>query len=165
MVRRLHLLGVSAALLASVGSASAASILEDVSIISNSNTSFVLADLSFSSPGGSNIFAGSKYATSGGASVPTGSLTLLDDKLFLDSAQTYTVSFDLNSHQESASLIPSTSSQTVGGFTVSGLSFTAVGATVSPVPLPASMPLFILALVSLAAFGYHTRRKTARLAT
>jgi hypothetical protein len=166
-------LGAVALLLASLGSASATSIFEDVLISYSSSNPFTVSNLTFYSLGdpGLNIFGGSKYATSAGVSAGSGSL--LNQVVSLDTSQTYGFSFVASyTSPKSGAFIsggflqPSESIQTFkssSDFSSPTFSY-AVQTAVSPVPLPASLPLFILALISLAAFGYHTRRKTIRFA-
>jgi hypothetical protein len=165
MFRWPSLIGAVALLLSSLGTATAASISEDIVISYFGNTSFNLSNLSFSGPSLTNIFAASIYATPGGKIVPAGTGTLLSEVVSLDTSQSYTVSFTAGATHENALITPSELSQGVGTFASSGLKLYSASVSVSPVPLPASFPLFILALISLVAFGYHTRRKTIRFAT
>jgi hypothetical protein len=164
------LLGAISLLLMPLGSASAASLF-DISISYISSTSFTLSDLSFSSPLTTNVFAGSPYV--GGQFVAANPsvtpVTLVSVIAPLNTTDPFTFHFDVtptggtkNVFNETLSVIGA--SQGIGATSFAGLTFYAVSVGVSSVPLPASFPLFALALICLAAFGYHTRRKAVRLA-
>lgn len=152
MYKLFKALGLLAALISSVGQASAfsSSIFpvtltgtpEQVLISYTSSGTFNLNSLSLqlgsSAPFGPNVLLGvvgqlTPFTTSGGASL-TGSGQL--SEIITAPAGNYTFSF--NTGSDSLRL------------------------TVSPVPLPASFPLFALALIGLGALGYHAARKSGR---
>jgi hypothetical protein len=153
MYKFLKVLGVLAAVISSVGQASAfsSSIFpvalsgspEDVTISFTSTNTFNLNSLSLesgsSAPFGPNVLAGvvggslTPFTSSTGADINgSGSLS----EIITAPAGNYTFSF--NTGSDSLRL------------------------TVSAVPLPASLPLFALALVGLGMFGYHAARKSGR---
>jgi hypothetical protein len=153
MYKFLKVLGVLAAVISSVGQASAfsSSIFpvalsgspEDVTISFTSTNTFNLNSLSLesgsSAPFGPNVLAGvvggslTPFTSSTGADINgSGSLS----EIITAPAGNYTFSF--NTGSDSLRL------------------------TVSAVPLPASLPLFALALVGLGMFGYHAARKGGR---
>jgi hypothetical protein len=153
MYKLLKVLGVLAAVVSSVGQASAFSSSvfpvtltgnpEDVMISYTSTTTFNLNSLSLelgsSAPFGPNVLLGivggslTPFTSSTGANI-TGSGTL--SEIITAPAGSYTFAF--NTGSDSLHL------------------------TVSAVPLPASFPLFALALLGLGMFGYHTARKSGR---
>jgi hypothetical protein len=153
--------------IASFGTASAATIFDEVSISYLSNTSFTLFDLSFSSPLTSNVFASSPFASPGGALVVanTSIIPLVSVDALLNTAQPFTFSFKvqptggvLSSFNETLNVVPG-ATQGIGGTSFNGSIFYAVNVAVSPVPLPASLPLFALAVICLAGLAYAGRKK------
>ena len=169
MTRLLSLLGAFVLLIASFGQASATTSIDEEVVISYFSTgSFTLSDLSFSGSGLTNIFATSPYAGSGQL-VPSGGGILGEQTALLTLNQQYSVfataTFGNSSFNLTGTFTPSDSFQfTSSSGSTSPLSLYTVSSSLSPVPLPASAPLFVLALISLAAFGYHTRRNTIRFA-
>lgn len=121
-------------LLPAVGGASAATLVEEQFTFSYSSTSpFTLSSLSYASATSGNLLTTlSPFTTfQGGSLNGTGSLT---QNILVDPAQTY-----------------------FANYSVSGQSSTVTtGFTVAPVPLPASFPLFALALVCLGLYGYKS---------
>jgi hypothetical protein len=166
MRKLLGVFGVLALVASPVSHASAASISEElvVSYDNLSNNFFTLSNFSFSSPSSGNLLSGVP-----GGSFGFGNGTLFDQIVTLDTSQTYTFAFNGSfpggSFVGGSSLIPSGEPQSIGSFaqtTNGGFSFYASSVALSPVPLPASFPLFALALIALGAFGYHTSRKSGR---
>jgi hypothetical protein len=153
MYKFLKVLGVLAAVISSVGQASAfsSSIFpvalsgspEDVTISFTSTNTFNLNSLSLelgsSAPFGPNVLAGvtggslTPFTSSTGSDI-TGSGSL--SEIITAPAGSYTFAF--NTGSDSLRL------------------------SISAVPLPASFPLFALALVGLGMFGYHTARRSGR---
>jgi hypothetical protein len=154
MYKFLKALGVLAAVVSSVGQASAfsSSIFpvtltgtpEEVLLSYTSNGTFNLNSLSLelgsSAPFGPNVLVGGSltpFTSSTGADITgSGPLSGTLSEIITAPAGSYTFAF------------------TTGSDT---LHF-----SVSAVPLPASFPLFALALVGLGMFGYHTARRSSR---
>lgn len=161
------LLGAVALVVASLGQASASTVMEEISVFYNVNPSIPslnIANLSFFTGASGNLFAGLGPSTTAAGQVVTGSGTLFTQTFALDTALTYTFSVG-GTFSGSIFVTPTGGPQTFGVFNGASLAtLSNVGANVSPVPLPASLPLFALALISLLAFGYHNRRKGAQLA-
>jgi hypothetical protein len=153
MYQLLRILGVLAAVVFSVGQASAYSSsvfpvsltggLEDVTISYSSNLAFTLADLSLAgpSPGSTNVLAvpGTlfPYTTIGGQTIAAGSGAL--SEIISAPKGNYTFSYDTNASNF-------------------------VNLSVSAVPLPASLPLFAMALIGLSMLGYRASRTNSRVA-
>jgi hypothetical protein len=153
MYKFLKVLGVLAAAISSVGQASAFSSSvfpvtltgapEEILLSYTSTNTFNLNSLSLelgsSAPFGPNVLAGviggslTPFTSSTGADI-TGSGSL--SEIITAPAGSYTFAFNTGSDS---------------------LHF-----SVSPVPLPASFPLFALALIGLGMFGYHTTRRSNR---
>jgi hypothetical protein len=151
MHKLLKLLGVLAIVTSSIDNASALSMSfspmsatgtseEFVFSYSGSGT-FNLSSLSFSSPSTGNLLGGplSIYTTSTGGSL-TGSGTL-SEIISTTSGKAYTASLNIT-----------------GSFPES------INVTLSPVPLPASFPLFAMALIGLGLIGYRAARTNSRFA-
>jgi len=148
MYRVVRLLGLLALVISSIGQASAVSIqispvtatgsLSDFTFSYSTAPSspFTLADLSLSAPSGPNLLGGTlaTYTTpTGGNLSGTGTLSEI---ISTTPGTQYTVSFDL----------------------AGGSLHSSVGAALSPVPLPASFPLFVMALIGLAMAGFYSAR-------
>jgi hypothetical protein len=150
MYKLLKVLGVLAAAISSVGQASAFSSSvfpvtltgapEEVLLSYTSTNTFNLNSLSLelgsSAPFGPNVLVGGSltpFTSSTGADI-TGSGSL--SEIITAPAGSYTFAFNAGSDS---------------------LHF-----SVSAVPLPASLPLFALALIGLGMFGYHTARRSGR---
>jgi hypothetical protein len=154
--------------IASFGPASAATLFEDIQITYQSTIGFTFSNLSFTGPSLSNIFSTSPYAGSSTVSPSPGGV-LADQVALLTVGATYNFtghadlggghSFDLTGSIVAG---PSFSSIFAGG-AGAPFSFALVQGAVSPVPLPASLPLFALALISLGALGYHASRAKRRI--
>jgi hypothetical protein len=147
MYQLLRVLGVLAAVVFSVGQASAYSSSvfpvsltggpEDVTISYSSSLNFTLADLSLAAPStnvlgvpGTTLFP---YTTTGGQTIAAGSGAL--SEIISAPKGNYTFSYDTNATNF-------------------------VNFSVSAVPLPASFPLFAMALIGLGVFGYHKMRSS-----
>jgi hypothetical protein len=151
--------------IASFGTASAATLFEDIQITYQSSVGFTFSDLSFSGPGLLNIFSASPYAGSSSVSAsPTGGI-LADQVALLTVGAKYSFTghadlgadhtFDLVGTIVAGN---SFSSRFAGAGSTPFSFTTVVAGTVSPVPLPASLPLFALALISLGTLVYHASR-------
>lgn len=131
------LLGVLAITAFSASSAFASSTVDF--IFSYSTTSgFTLSDIEYQLNGAGPNLLTSLPAAFDGHHFSAGSGSI---------SEILTVADPLTSYSSSFKVTPS-----LGTFSV----------TVSAVPLPASFPLFALALISLAAIGYHASRKARR---
>jgi hypothetical protein len=166
MQKLLGILGVLALVALPVNQAAATSISEDLTITYDnlSNNIFTLSDFSFASATSGNLLSGSI-----GGSFGYGSGTLFNQIVTVNTGQSYTFSFNGSfpggSFLGGSSLVATGGPQSIGSFAQStngSFSFYAASVAVSPVPLPASFPLFALALVALGVFGYHTARTNGR---
>jgi hypothetical protein len=157
--------------IASFGPASAATLFEDIQITYQSTVGFTFSNLSFSGLGLSNIFSASPYAGSSAVSPSITGGILADQVALLTVGQSYSFTghadlggghtFDLV-----GSIVAGQSFSSVfAGGASAPFAFATVQGTgiVSPVPLPASLPLFALALISLGALGYHASRAKSRI--
>jgi hypothetical protein len=154
MFKLLKVLGILAVVISSIGQASAFSgstfpvsvtgSFQDVIVSYSSATSFTLTDVSLQlgNPGaGTNFLVGgsgtlASYTGTSGGPIAAGSGTL--SEIISAPAGSYTFSFSTTADRLSVA--------------------------VTPVPLPASFPLFVMALIGLGMFGYHTSRKNGGLA-
>jgi hypothetical protein len=156
MYRLLRVLGVLATVISSVGQASAFSSSvfpvslsgtpEEVLLSYSSSTDFNLNSLSLalgsSPPSLTNVLAGVPgallpFTTALGGTITAGSGSL--SEIISAPAGNYTFSYNTGA---------------TGSISLS----------VSPVPLPASFPLFAMALIGLGLFGYQRARTNSRLA-
>jgi hypothetical protein len=160
MTRFFSLLGVVFLAGLSIGQVSAATIYDDIIVSYSSSVGFDNLSLSLSSPSTGNLITGT-YA-SPGASVLPGAGTLLNEVVAFDTTQKYTLSVDINAGDSGGAFVihPATSHT----FSVT-LDSSSVSVSVSPVPLPASFPLFAMAIFGLAAFGYYAARTKTQIAT
>jgi hypothetical protein len=143
MYKLLKILGVLAVVTSSINYASATTLQEDFVFSYNTNGSFTLSGLSYSSPPGGNLLTGlAPYTSAGGGPIAAGSGSL-SEIISVDTSRSYV------------------SNYSVTGFTGNVSSFRL---SVSPVPLPAGFPLFVMALLGLGLFGYHTARTNRRVA-
>jgi hypothetical protein len=142
MYKLLKLLGALAVVISSTHYVSASTLVQEDFVFSyNTNGSFTLSNLFYSTGGGPNLLSFPFYSTPGGGFVAAGS-GQLSEIITVDTTKSYT------------------SSYSVTNFTGTSSSF---GVSVSAVPLPASFPLFAIALLSLGLFGYHTTRTNGTL--
>jgi hypothetical protein len=143
MYKFLKLLGMLAVLTSSTGYASAATIQEDFIFSYSSNGSFNLTSLSYST-GGVNQLTSSPYTSSiaGPGNLLSGS-GKLSEIISVDTTKSYTSGY---------SILNATGN------------IQSFGVTVSPVPLPASFPLFVTALLALGLVGYRSTRTNSRVA-
>ena len=156
--------------IASFGTASAATLFEDIQITYQSSVGFTFSNLSFSGPSLSNIFSASPYAGSSPVFVSS-SLTggILADQVALLTVGT---SYSFTGHADLGAghtfdlvgtiVAGNSFSSVFSGGASAPFSFATVVGTVSPVPLPRSLPLFALALISLAALAYRASRAKHR---
>jgi hypothetical protein len=148
---------VSAAflLLAGASQASAATITEEFSVFytNTTSTAFSLTNTFFGLAGGTNLITGATNFSSlaGGSSG-----TLLSEQVVLDTTQSYTFSGAVNGSVFSRAINVGDS---VGVVNFSNSGFIVVAESMSAVPLPASFPLFALALICLGAWGFYERKK------
>jgi hypothetical protein len=168
MKKVLKLLGFLALVAAPLNHASAASITEDLTFSYASNAPFTIEpfNLAFQTFGSGNLLAGFTPAASYGP----GSGVVFNEIVTLNTADTYTLSFTAvfagGSFNGGGSIVPNGTVQSIGSFSAPGATFYAAGVGLSPVPLPASFPLFAMALIGLGMFGFHKARagKTANTA-
>jgi hypothetical protein len=143
MCKLLKLLGVLAVVISSTHYASADTLIQEDFVFSyNTNGSFTLSDLSYSTAGGPNLLNIPTYTYPGGGTILPGK-GQLSEIITVDTSDKYTSNYSVTS------------------FTGTSSSF---GVSVSPVPLPASFPLFVMALLGLGLFGYQTTRTNSRVA-
>jgi hypothetical protein len=136
MYKLLKLLGALAVVISSTHYASADTLIQEDFVFSyNTNASFTLSELSYSTAGGPNLLNIAPYTFPGGGTVLPGK-GQLSEFITVDTSKSYGTDYS------------------VSNFSGTGT----FGVTVSPVPLPASFPLFVMALLGLGLFGYHTTR-------
>ena len=145
MFKLLKVLGVLAAVTSSSGYASASSITEDFVFSYSSTSPFTLSNLSYSS-----------------SSPPSGNLLLTSPTL---GAFTSSTGGSLSGSGQLSQIITVNSGQSYSSnFTVSGTPGTiTTSVSVSPVPLPASFPLFAMAIIGLGMIGYYKARPFGRM--
>lgn len=164
MIRLFALLVALAVTVLPTSKASATSVTEEITISYTSTGPALLdiSNLSFKSAS-DTILSGLSFL----GLTPTSGTTLLTQVAVLDTLQTYTLSFtgSLPLGDGLRSLTPSGTTQTIGTSYSGADGSYSLSLSVSPVPLPASFPLFGLALICLAGFTYHTTRAKRRLAT
>lgn len=151
MYRSFKILGVLAVAISSIGQASAFSSSVFPVALTGGPEDFLL---SYSSTGPFNL---SNLSLESGTSGSGPNLFAVSGTTFFP----YTGSSSANNLSGTGSLSEVLSAP-AGNYTFS-YKTSATGSlslSVSPVPLPASFPLFALALISLGIFGYHTARKS-----
>jgi len=156
MYKTLRLLGILVLAALPVGHASAASITEDLVISYSSPTNFSFSSLSFASPTSGNLLSGVSLGP-----YSLGSQTIFSGDVTLDTTQTYTFAFNTGTFSGTANLAPSSSTPSFALINTSGGgSLFQATASVSPLPtpLPASLPLFAMALFGLGMIGYCAAR-------
>jgi hypothetical protein len=154
MSKFIKLLGILAIVVSSVTSAAAATFsaglfpgtggTEDFVFSYTSTTPFTLSDLSLLNTSNVNLLAGTllPFTTPAGGNLGGSPVSgTLSEMVPTTAGVSYTASYSINA-------LPS------GNITVS----------VSPVPLPASFPLFAMALIGLMVMGYRTARTNQQLA-
>jgi hypothetical protein len=154
-------LGILAAVISSIGSASAATLFEDVDVTYSNSTPFSLTSVTLVLTGGSTNLLGS---FNGGTL--SGSGTILNEVIQLTAGDSYTFSFAGHTDPGPGSNISGTAAifastvptSTSTNLNNPGVFNITVGATLSPVPLPSGFPLFAMGLIALGAFGYHSVR-------
>jgi hypothetical protein len=137
MTKLLKLLGVLAVVTSSIGYASAATVQEDFVFSYSSNGSFTLSDLTYASTStpNTNLLTLFPYTTAtGGGLSGSGKLS---EVISVDTGTSYFSNYAITN-----------ATGNTQSFSIS----------VSPVPLPAGFPLFVMALLGLGLFGYHTAR-------
>jgi len=146
MFKLLKLLGVLAVVTSSSGHAYASSITEDFVFSYSSSGSFTLSNLSYSS-----------------SSPPSGNLLLSSPSLGTFTSST---GGSLSGSGQLSQIISVNSGQTYSSnFTISGAPGTlTTSVSVSAVPLPASFPLFAMAIVGLGLIGYYKARPNSPMA-
>jgi hypothetical protein len=163
MYKTLRLLGVLVLAALPVGHASAASVTEDLVVSFSSPTNFSFSSLSFASPSSGNFLSGVSLGP-----YSLGSQTIFNADVTLDTTQTYTFAFNTGTFSGTASLAPSSSTPSFALINTSGGgSLFQATASVSPLatPLPASLPLFAMALLGLGVIGYRAARTNNRFAS
>jgi hypothetical protein len=142
----------------STGQALASSVDEEIVITYSSSAPFTLSSLSLTggpTPGNLLSFTGGSFGAGPG--------TAFMENIVLVAGDAYSFSFTSSIGSGNASpIFASSTGVTGGGAEVfgNGASFAAT-ATLSPVPLPASFPLFAMALLSLGVFGYYKTRSNS----
>jgi hypothetical protein len=158
MFKFLKGLAVLAAVVSTIGSASAAS-LYDVDITFSNSDGFTLSSLSLA-PSADPL---NNVLGSFSAGPYSGSGTILDEVVSLVTGTSYSFSFTGSTTASAtafsgnatifAQTVPTSTNTTLNGlFTIN------VASALSPVPLPAGFPLFAMGLIALGAFGYHSLR-------
>jgi hypothetical protein len=143
MYKLLKLLGALAVVISSTHFAAADTLINEDFVFSyNTNGTFNLSELSYSTGGGPNLLNIAPYTYPGGGTILPGK-GAISENITVDTSKSYT------------------SDYSVTGFTGNTSSFSV---TVSPVPLPASFPLFVMALLGLGLFGYRTTRSDGQVA-
>ena len=161
MFKLLKGLGILAAVISTIGSASAATIFEDIDVTYSNSTSFSLTSVSLVLTGSSTNLLGS---FSGGPY--SGSGTILNQVVQLTAGDSYTFSFGGHANPGPgngisgtatifASTVPTSTSTNLNNPGVFNIT---ISAALSPVPLPSGFPLFAMGLIALGAFGYHSLR-------
>src|ERR1700722_1669277 len=156
MRKLLGILGVVALVASPINHASAALISEDIVVAyqNNSTTSFTLSDFSFASTTSRTLLAGLVGGTFGAGTFGT----LFNEVATVDTSKSYTFAFNASfpagggfpagTFVGGASLIPTGGPQNIGSFSSpGGLTFYASSVSLSPVPLPSSFLLFVMALI------------------
>jgi hypothetical protein len=137
MYKLLKLLGALAVVISSTQYAAADTLIQEDFVFSyNTTSNFTLSQLSYSYSGGPNLLNIAPYTFPGGGIVLAGK-SQISEIITVDTSKG-----------------PYSADYSVTGFTGTGT----FGVAVSPVPLPASFPLFVMALLGLGLFGYHTTR-------
>ena len=160
MFKLLSFLGALALMMLPTGQASASSLTEELSIFYTSPGPFTINNLFFGI--GTNLI---NLANRNPGPVTGGTnVSLFSQSVTVDTSQKYTFSFGGTFAGSANDITITGTSQSFGAFqSPSGkFSIYLVGGNLSPVPLPASFPLFALALVCLAGFAYHTARAKRR---
>ena len=165
MYKTLRLLGILVLAALPVGHASAASVTEDLVISYSSPTDFSFSSLSFGSGTSGNFLSSVALGP-----YSLGSGTIFDKNVTLDTTQTYTFAFNTGTFNGSATLSPSASTPSFTLINSSGGgSFFQATASVTPLvsatPLPASLPLFAMALLGLGMLGYSAARANNSMAS
>ncbi len=138
MLKLLKILGVVAAVICTASAASAASITEDFvfNYVDSSNTPFTITELSYELAGSNvNLLTGLQSYVTTNPSTP----------VYLSGS---------GQLSELISINPSANYVTTVGVNPAIAQYTATVSAVSPVPLPAGLPLFALAMVCLIGLGY-----------
>jgi hypothetical protein len=170
MLKLLKFLGALAVVTSSIGHANAASITEDLALFAEGSQSYSLFDVSF---GPTSSLGTSLISFTGGGPYAASSspIPIFSQNVSLNIGESYTLSFESTyggGVMGSTSFNVSGSPQALSAgvqldpTTFSPLFF--VSASVSPVPLPTSFPLFVMALIGLGMVGYYTTRANSRFA-
>jgi hypothetical protein len=140
MYKLLKLLGAVAVVASASGNAYASTLQEDFVFSWSTNGSFTLADLSYSSSTSGNLLTG-PFTTTAGGFVPAGS-GKFSELISVDTTQSYNTDYSISHFTGNV---------------------TNISTSVSPVPLPASFPLFAMALLGgLGLLGYQSLRSNSR---